>query len=70
MDETSGEKGVGRMPETGESQALEAYSTIGGLYLRCDQRDDLLIERYEHLLDALWWRLTDQERASLAKAGI
>lgn len=69
MDEDGGETPVERVPKTGSS-ALEAYSTIGEIYLRCDQRDFLLIERYEHLLDALWWRLTDQERTSLAKAGI
>ena len=69
MDEDGGEKGVGRVCETGFS-TLQAYSTIGELYLHCDQRDDLLIERYGDLLDALWWRMTDKDRASLTKEGI
>jgi len=49
------------------SEYLEAYSEVGKHFLKVDERDDLLYERYVALLDALWWRLTDSERMDLTK---
>lgn len=49
------------------SEYLEAYSDVGKHFLKVDEKDDLLYERYVYLLDALWWRLTDQERLGLTK---
>jgi len=49
------------------SEYLEAYSDVGKHFLKVDERDDLLYERYVALLDALWYRLTDEERTALTK---
>lgn len=52
------------------SETLEAYNAISEHFLKVDERDDLLYERYTHLLDALWWRLTEAERVALTKDGL
>lgn len=49
------------------SETLEAYNEVSKYFLMVDERDDLLYERYTALLDALWWRLTDEERTALTK---
>lgn len=49
------------------SEYLEAYNYVGKHFLRVDDGDDLLYERYSALMDALWYRLTDEERTALTK---
>jgi len=49
------------------SEYLEAYNEVSKHFLKTDEKDDLLYERYAHLLDALWYRLTEEERVALTK---
>ena len=48
------------------SEYLEAYNEVGKHFLKVGE-DDLLYERYADLLDALWFRLTEEERVALTK---
>lgn len=48
------------------SEYLEAYNDVGKHFLKVGE-DDLLYERYSALMDALWWRLTEEERVALTK---
>lgn len=48
------------------SEYLEAYNEVSKHFLNVGE-DDLLYERYADLLDALWYRLTEEERKMLTK---
>lgn len=52
------------------SETLDAYNEVSKHFLLVDERDDLLYERYAHLLDALWWRLTEEEWRALTKEDV